>query len=701
MAKAGTITLKIREARAADAGRGVARLDPGALAAIGARMGDVIALTAERTTHARALPAQPQDRGQGVILLDGSARANLGLAGGDDVTVSRADAAEAERVTLAFAEPPPATPAFLRRIAQALEGLPLVVGDTVRLPVIGGRDLAATVSATRPEGAVFLREGTLIDIASGAGVRKPREAGYDDLGGLGRELAKVRELIELPIRRPEVFAHLGIDAPKGVLLSGPPGTGKTLLARAVAEETSAAYFQINGPEIVGKHYGESEAQLRAVFEQAAAKAPAIIFIDEIDAIAPKRENLDGGRQVERRIVAQLLTLMDGVNSRGQVIVMAATNLPDSLDPALRRPGRFDREIVIGVPDRHGRREIISVHTRGMPLAADVDLDHLAGVTHGYVGADIAALAREAGMAALRRAAGAMPDELARIAVCAADFDAALAEVRPSAIREVFTDVPDVRWTDVGGAEEAKRALAEAVIWPLQHRAVFDRLRLEPTKGVILTGPPGTGKTLIARALANEAGVNFISVRGPQILNQYVGESERAVRQIFAKARMAAPCIVFFDEIDALAPVRGAGDGAVMERVVAQLLTEIDGVEELKGVFLLGATNRIDRIDPALTRPGRFDLVIEMPLPDATTRAEILAIHLDGLPLAGEIDLPAIAAASEGFSGAELAGLVKTAALAAARRAVGAGSQDAAIAPNDLSQALAAMGRGRVARRLAA
>jgi transitional endoplasmic reticulum ATPase len=701
MAKADSITLKIREARPTDAGRGVARLDPGALAAIGARVGDVIALTAERTTHARALPAQPQDRGQGVVLLDGAARANLGLSGGDDVQVARAEVADAERVTLAFAEPPPATPAFLRRIAQALEGLPLCTGDTVRLPVIGGRDITATVSATRPDGAVFLRESAHIEIASGTGARKPREAGYDDLGGLGRELARVRELVELPIRRPEVFAHLGIDAPKGVLLSGPPGTGKTLLARAVAEETSAAYFQINGPEIVGKHYGESEAQLRAVFEQAAAKAPAIIFIDEIDAIAPKREGLDGGRQVERRIVAQLLTLMDGVNGRGQVVVMAATNLPDSIDPALRRPGRFDREIVIGVPDRHGRREVIAVHTRGMPLAADVDLDHLAGITHGYVGADIAALAREAGMAALRRAASATPDELARIAVSAADFDMALADIRPSAIREVFTDMPDVRWADVGGAEEAKRALSEAVIWPLQHRAVFDQLRLAPTKGVILTGPPGTGKTLIAKALATEAGVNFISVRGPQLLNQYVGESERAVRQIFAKARMAAPCIVFFDEIDALAPVRGAGDGAVMERVVAQLLTEIDGVEELKGVFLLGATNRIDRVDPALTRPGRFDLVIEMPLPDTATRAEILAIHLDGLPLAGEIDLAPLADAAEGFSGAELAGLVKAASLAAARRAVAAGAADAAITPDDLSLALAAMGRGRVARRLAA
>jgi transitional endoplasmic reticulum ATPase len=701
MSKPTALTLRIREAKPTDAGRGVARIDPASLAAIGARVGDVIALKADRMTHVRALPAQPQDRGQGLILVDGSTRANLGASSGDEVALSRADAAEAERVTLAFAEPPPAAPAFLRRVAQALEGLPLTQGDGVRLPVVGGRDLLATVVATRPDGPVFLREGTHIEVTSGAGQRKSREAGYDDLGGLSRELAKVREMIELPIRRPEIFTHLGIDAPKGVLLSGPPGTGKTLLARAVAEECSATFLQIAGPEIVGKHYGESEAQLREVFERAAAKAPAIIFIDEIDAIAPKREGLDGGRQVERRIVAQLLTLMDGVTARGQVIVMAATNLPDSLDPALRRPGRFDREITIGVPDRLGRREILAVHTRGMPLAADVDLDRLAAVTHGFVGADIASLAREAGMSALRRAAGLDMIDIGALEVAAADFEAALQDVRPSAIREVYTDVPDVRWDDVGGLDEAKRALSEAVIWPLRHPAVFDRLKLKPTKGVLLAGSPGTGKTLIARALATEAGVNFISVRGPQLLNQYVGESERAVRQVFAKARMAAPCIIFFDEIDALAPVRGGGDGAVLDRVVAQLLTEIDGVDDLKGVFLLAATNRPDRVDPALMRPGRFDLVIEMPLPDAGTRADILAIHALGLPLGGDIDFNAVVDATSGFSGAELRGLVQAASLSAARRAVELGQSDPVVTSEDMALALDVMGRGRSARRLAA
>ncbi|MGL5136921.1 MAG: AAA family ATPase, partial [Beijerinckiaceae bacterium] len=622
----------------------------------------------------------------------------------DPISISRREAGDAEKITLSFEQAPAASAPFIRRVQQALEGLPLVAGDAVRLRVVGGRDMIATVSATRPEGPVFIQPATVIDIASGAGGRKARGVGYDDLGGLSRELARVREMIELPIRRPEIFAHLGVDAPKGVLLSGPPGTGKTLLARAVAEECNAAFFQINGPEIVGKHYGESEAQLREVFERAAAKAPAIVFIDEIDAIAPKREGLAGDRQVERRIVAQLLTLLDGMTARGQVIVMAATNLPDSLDPALRRPGRFDREIVIGVPDRVGRREILAVHARGMPLAPGVDLDRMAAVTHGFVGADLAALAREAGMAALRRAVRAAAGDVksmdvSALVVEAADFDAALAEVRPSAIREVFTDIPEVSWADVGGASGIKRALTEAVIWPLQHGAVFDRLKLQPTKGVMLVGPPGTGKTLVAKALASEAGVNFISVRGPQLLNQYVGESERAVRQVFAKARMAAPCIIFFDEIDALAPVRGAGDGAVMERVVAQLLTEIDGIEDLKGVFLLAATNRVDRVDPALVRPGRFDLVLELPLPEAATRADILAIHGRDLPIDGEIDWERLVLATEGFSGAELKGLMQTAALEAARRAVETGSREPAVTATDIAAALAVLMRGRQARGL--
>ncbi len=666
----------------------------------------MLALTGARTTHVRALPAHGEDRGQGLIMVDGATRANLGLGVDDQVEVARAESATAEKLTLAFERPPAVGAAFVRRVVQALEGLPLTVGDAVRLKVIGGSDLTASVAATRPEGAVFVSAETMVEFASGDGRTSARGAGYDDLGGLSREVARVREMIELPIRRPEIFAHLGVAAPKGVLLTGPPGTGKTLLARAVAEECNAAFFQIAGPEIVGKHYGESEAQLREIFERAAAKAPAIVFIDEIDAIAPKRETLDAGRQVERRIVAQLLTLLDGLTARGQVIVMAATNLPDSLDPALRRPGRFDREIAIGVPDRLGRREILAVHTRGMPLSADVDLDRFAAVTHGFVGADLAALCREAGMAAVRRALKALPADpkaldLSALQVSGEDFEAALAEVRPSAAREVFTDVPDVSWNDVGGAEEVKQALIEAVVWPLSHGALFAHFGLQPSKGVLLAGPPGTGKTLIAKALATEAGVNFISVRGPQLLNQYVGESERAVRQVFAKARMTAPTIIFFDEIDALAPVRGGGDGAVMDRVVAQLLTEIDGIEDLKGVFLLAATNRVDRVDPALIRPGRFDLVLEMPLPDAGTRASILAIHARGLPLAADVDLGALAGRTEGFSGAELRGLMQAAGLSAARRAIAMEEPDPRITVPDVLAALAVFDRGRAVRRIAA
>ncbi len=701
-----SLTLTIREARTADAGRGIARVDPANLATIGARIGDVLALTGARTTHVRALPAHNEDRAQCLILVDGSTRANLRLGVDDPVVVARAECAVAEKLTLAFEKSFSTGPAMVRRIVQALEGLPLIVGDTVRLKVIGGTDLTTTIAATRPEGAVFISGETAIAFASGDGRTSTRGVGYDDLGGLSREVARVREMIELPIRRPEIFAHLGVAAPKGVLLTGPPGTGKTLLARAVAEECNAAFFQIAGPEIVGKHYGESEAQLRDIFERAAAKAPAIVFIDEIDAIAPKRDGLDGGRQVERRIVAQLLTLLDGMASRGQVIVMAATNLPDSLDPALRRPGRFDREITIGVPDRFGRREILAVHTRGMPLAADVDLDRFAAVTHGFVGADLAALCREAGMAAVRRALRMMPADpkaldVAALQVSGEDFDAAFAEVRPSAVREVFTDVPDVSWNDVGGAEDVKQALVEAVVWPLLHDSMFAHLGLQPSKGILLAGPPGTGKTLVAKALATEAGVNFISVRGPQLLNQYVGESERAVRQVFAKARMTAPTIVFFDEIDALAPARGGGDGAVMDRVVAQLLTEIDGIEDLKGVFLLAATNRVDRVDPALIRPGRFDLVLEMPLPDVGTRAVILAIHARGLPLAADVDLAELAARTDGFSGAELKGLIQTAGLSAARRAIAAQETGPLITVADVSAALAVFDRGRAIRRIAA
>jgi transitional endoplasmic reticulum ATPase len=666
------IARRVQEARSADAGRGIARLDPADLKALGASIGDVVAIRGERVTYARALPTPVEARGEPVVLIDGATRANTGRGVSDEVAISLAAVSAAERLTLHFDQPPAGGSGFNRRILQALEGVPIATGDLVRLRLIGGRTLTASVATTQPAGPVLVGDATAVEVAQADKPGQRRTISYDDLGGLRKELARVREMIEWPIRRPEIFRHLGIEAPKGVLLSGPPGTGKTLLARAVAEECNASFFQINGPEIVGKHYGESEAQLREIFKAAAAKGPAIIFIDEIDAIAPKREGLAGDRQVERRIVAQLLTLMDGLTGRGDVIVMAATNLPDSLDPALRRPGRFDREISIGVPDRHGRREILAVHSRGMPLAAGVDLDDLAAKTHGFVGADLAALVREAGMAAVRRVIGAGrldPDRLdvTDLVVEPDDFASALAEVGPSAIREVFTEIPDVRFADVGGHEDVKRALEEAVVLPLVHGAALSAFGIRPPRGILLAGPPGTGKTLIAKAVANEAGVNFIAVSGPQLLNQYVGESERAVRGIFAKARQTAPCILFFDEIDAIVPRRGGSDGAVLERVVAQFLTEMDGMLALTGVLVLAATNRIDRVDPALLRPGRFDRLLEVPPPCQVSRCAILSVHTRHLPLAEDVDLNALALATDGFVGADLEALCQRAGFLALSR----------------------------------
>ncbi len=519
-------------------------------------------------------------------------------------------------------------------------------------------------------------------------------------------------MIELPLRFPEVFDRLGIDPPRGVLLYGSPGCGKTLIARAVANETAAHFLHINGPEIIHKFYGESEANLRRVFEEAQAHAPSIIFLDEIDAIAPKRTEVQG--EVEKRVVAQLLALMDGLKTRGQVIVIGATNIQQNLDPALRRPGRFDREIEIGIPDRTGRREILDIHTRGMPLAADVDPDHLAAATHGFVGADMEALAREAAMAALRRlmptidlAAAELPYErLAELEVTMGDFLDALREIEPSAMREVFTEVADVSWDDIGGMEEAKTALREAVEWPLLHPAVLARVGAQPAKGILLTGAPGSGKTLLAKAAARESGVNFISVKGPELLSKWVGESEKGVREVFKKARQAAPCIVFIDEIDALAPRRGGGGGEshVTERVVSQLLTELDGIEELRGVVTLAATNRSDILDPALLRPGRFDVEIDVPLPDQAARRAILSVHTRNRPFAAGTDLDALAAETEGFVGADLAGLCRDATMAAARRFIGQSAHTAdadlehlEVTGADVSAALAAMG-ARLRRR---
>ena len=596
-------------------------------------------------------------------------------------------------------------------VGRLVDGLVVQAADRVRVNLFGSRPQDFTVASTTPRGFVLIQAGTRIQIAGEAAAeRRVLKVSYEDIGGLGRTISRLREMIELPLRFPEVFDRLGIDPPRGVLLYGAPGCGKTLIARAVANETAAHFIHVNGPEIIHKFYGESEAHLRKIFEEAQAHAPSIVFLDEIDAIAPKRTEVQG--EVEKRVVAQLLGLMDGLKTRGQVIVIGATNIHQNLDPALRRPGRFDREIEIGIPDRNGRREIFEIHTRGMPLAADVDPDHLAAATHGFVGADMEALAREAAMAALRRlmpsidlASAEVPyDRLMELEVSMGDFLDALREVEPSAMREVFTEVADVSWDEIGGMEEAKTALREAVEWPLLHAEVLAHVGAQPAKGILLTGPPGSGKTLLAKAAAHASGVNFISIKGPELLSKWVGDSEKGVREVFKKARQAAPCIIFLDEIDALAPRRGGGggEGHVSERVVSQLLTELDGVEELRGVLTLAATNRSDILDPALLRPGRFDVQIEIPVPDWATRRAILEVSSRNRPLAGDVDLEALAAGTEGFVGADIAGLCREATMAAARRFIGMSeSQDRDLGKLKVTQAdLSAVLAGIQARRKA-
>ena len=692
------LSLRVAEAPQKDVGRGLVRIDPLDLERLGGKIGDVVEIMGKRATVARAMPAYPAQRGQSLIQMDGILRANAESGLDDRVSVRLMAVQSALKVTLTPIAP--AVPAGQRSsiprpapgraarpieggegryMARLMDGIPVVINDQVRVDLFGTRAQTFVVSETTPTGAVLISPSTTIRVAGesvgGNGKHGRGAITYEDIGGLHRVIHRIREMIELPLRYPEIFERLGIDPPKGVLLHGPPGTGKTLIARAVAHETSAYFVHINGPEVIDKYYGASEANLRNFFDDARKHAPAIIFIDEIDALAPKREDMSGDRQVERRVVAQLLALMDGLESRGNVIVIAATNIPNTLDPALRRPGRFDREIAIGVPDRDGRQEIIEVHSRGMPLASDVDLDRLAAITHGFVGADLEALCREAAMSALRRL---MPDinfaqakvpyeQLMALEVTASDFLSAMTEVEPSAIREVFTEVPDVKWEDVGGLEDIKELLKEAVEWPIRYTPLFAQVGVRPPKGILLHGPPGTGKTLLAKAVAHQSEANFISVKGPQLLSMWVGESERGVREVFHKARQAAPCIVFFDEIESLAPLRGGGgDTQVTERVVSQLLTELDGIEDLKGVVVLAASNRIDRIDPALLRPGRFDFLIELPLPDQAARLAILKIHTQGMPLAEDVILEGLAEQTTGMAGADLEGFCHRAALLAIR-----------------------------------
>ncbi|ASI99604.1 CDC48 family AAA ATPase [Thermococcus celer] len=755
------IKLRVAEALKRDVGRGIVRFDRKYQKQLGVEAGDIVRLTGERTTAAIVANAHPDDRGLDIIRMDGYIRRNAGVSIGDYVAVSKAEVQEAKKVTLAPAQ----KGVFIQipgdMVKGNLLGRPVVKGDLVvasgrnegyyggspfdellrglfeTMP-LGFGELKFVVVNTVPKGIVQITYNTEVEVLPQAvEVREEAipEVTYEDIGGLKEAIQKIREMVELPLKHPELFERLGIEPPKGVLLYGPPGTGKTLLAKAVANEANAHFIAINGPEIMSKFYGESEERLRDIFKEAEENAPSIIFIDEIDAIAPKREEVVG--EVEKRVVSQLLTLMDGLKSRGKVIVIAATNRPDALDPALRRPGRFDREIEVGVPDKKGRKEILQIHTRGMPLEPDYDkatvlrilrelmkregfdkgklekllkkveaaksdeevkealkseseiypevrarliegmLEEIADKTHGFVGADLAALAREAAMVVLRRLINEgkidpeheriPPEVLAELRVRKTDFYEALKMVEPSALREVLLEVPNVHWDDVGGLEEVKRELREAVEWPLKYPKAFQRLGIEPPRGVLLYGPPGTGKTLLAKAVATESEANFIGIRGPEVLSKWVGESEKRLREIFRKARQAAPTVIFIDEIDAIAPARGSDMNRVTDRLINQLLTEMDGIERNSGVVVIAATNRPDILDPALLRPGRFDRLILVPAPDEKARLEILKVHTRRVPLADDVDLRELAKRTEGYSGADIEALVREAALTAMRR----------------------------------
>ena len=616
--------LRVAETSSTLVGRGFAAIDPKITESLGLSSGDVIEMTGKgKKSHAVVWTGYPEDYGRGLIRIDGYTRNNLGVGIDDTVSIALANAKEAQEVVLAPTEQL-SVEGLEEAFPELLENRVMTKGDSLPFSIMG-KKIDFVVDSTSPSGAVVVTLETSFRLGT---MHKPLNTGvpritYEDLGGLTKEIQKIREMIELPLRHPEIFERVGIEAPKGVLLYGPPGTGKTLLAKAVANETNSNFYSIAGPEIMGKYYGESEERLRGIFKQAQENAPSIIFIDEIDSIAPKREEVSG--ELEKRIVSQLLTLMDGLESRGKVVVIAATNRPDALDPALRRPGRFDREIEIGIPDEKSRLEILQIHTRGMPMEPDVKLDEMARVSHGFVGADLQALAKEAAILAVRRVIPEISmDEtkvpaktLNKIKVKMQDFQDALRDVQPSALREVLVQAPDVKWEDIGGLTEVKEELAEAVEWPLKYGKLFAKGDVKAPKGILLHGPPGTGKTMIAKAVANESEANFISIKGPELISKWVGESEKGVREVFRKARAAAPCVIFFDEMDAIAPRRSSGqsDGQVTERVVSQILTEMDGLEELKGVVVLGATNRIDIIDEALLRPGRFDRIIRIPPPD--------------------------------------------------------------------------------------
>ena len=679
-----------------DVGKNIARLDPESMSELGLSDGDLIEISGNKNTAAVALTSQSEVNR--VVRIDGTTRKNSGASIGEDVTVRKAQAKEAKKVVLA---PIDSRIRISGDINAAFRNRVMVQGDIItagfrqppqrmtgslfddmisqmmNAPSMGAlSQLKLAVVSTNPSGVVIIGPNTVVevkeepvDVSKIDGVTNLVDISYDDIGGLKEEVKKVREMIEIPLKKPEIFEKLGVAPPKGVLMHGPPGTGKTLLAKAVANESDAHFILINGPEIMSKYVGGSEENLREFFEEAEENAPSIIFIDELDAIAPKREETQG--ETERRTVAQLLTLMDGLNSRGQVVVIGATNRPDSIDGALRRPGRFDREIEIGVPDKDGRKEILEIHTRGMPLAEDVDLDNLAETTHGFVGADLEALSKEAAMRVVRRIIPDLnsddevpPEVFEKLIVTKDDFKTALKEIQPSALREVLVQVPNVSWDDVGGLDDAKQELKEAVEWPLKYPDKFEKFGIKPPKGTLLYGIPGTGKTLLAKAVANESDANFIAIKGPELLSKWVGESEKGVREVFRKARQTAPTVIFFDEIDSIASNRGAeaGDSGVTKRVVNQLLTEMDGLEELDDVAIIAATNRPDILDPGLVRPGRFDRHIKVDTPDEESRLAIFKVHTKDMPLAEDVKLSRLAKNTEGYVGADIEAVCREAAM---------------------------------------
>jgi len=667
--------LRVADARQRDIGHGKVRIDNKTMQSLGISAGDFVEVHGKKVTVAVAWPAYAEDQGQDIIRMDGIVRRNAGVTLNENVTVRPADVEEAQNIVFAPTDVRLSVDEdFVNFVKRRFIDMPFHEGDMTLLSIFGSA-VPLVVVRGRPHGAIKITEETAVQVL---GEPTPQKKGipmitYEDIGALPEEIQRIREMVELPLRHPELFQRLGIEPPRGVFLFGPPGCGKTLLAKAVASETDANFYVISGPEIMSKFYGESEARLREIFQKAHESAPSIVFIDEMDAIAPKREEVTG--EVERRVVAQLLSLMDGMDSRGNIIVIGATNRPNAIDPALRRPGRFDREIEIGVPDRQGRYEILQIHTRNMPLAKDVDLQRLADISHGYTGADLLSLCREAAMKALRRYLPEMnleeekmpPETLEKMEVKLDDFQAAYREITPTAMREVYVEIPTVKWDDIGGLLDVKQELIEAVEWPIKKPEVFKRIGIQPPKGILLYGPPGCGKTMLARAISTESEANFISIKGPEIFSKWVGESEKAIREVFRKGRTAAPSIIFFDELDSVIPRRGVGyDSGATERVISQLLTEMDGIEALQNVVVIAATNRPDIIDPAALRPGRFDRLIYVPDPDERTRVQILKIHTKSVPFAKDVSLEELGKRTLGYSGADLQALCREAGMIALR-----------------------------------